>query len=455
VTSLGLGVAVALWVVWFALHAPGLSPGPGFVGPVTVGAWMVLAAAGARYWRAGPAEGALAGLLTALISLLALGSVLVVQPDPGAYAEGQAPLRPAAPLFGLGFLAAGAVIGGLGGLAGGRRGAVGPVSSSAPELNPWLGRIGAVVALSYVPLVLLGGMVTSTESGLAVRGWPDTFGANMFLYPISLMSQPRIFLEHSHRLFGTLAGMATIILWISALANPVSRRRFGAWTTLLLLAVVVQGVIGGQRVLLQNPYLGALHGAFGQVVLAFAAVLALWMSPAYAAVPRLEPGKIGLMRAVTSAALAVSLVQLLLGALFRHLRRGDNPGSMHVAWTHAGFALVVMTLAIIAGSMLIRFGKDRRDSLPRGLSSRLRAHGASVHGAVGIQFVLGWITLLAVMTGDSRGAVPTAEQLSDATPVPLVEAILATAHQANGALYLVLLSLAWAWTGRLRRAGRG
>jgi heme A synthase len=440
-------------VVWFSLHLPGLNLGPAVVGPITVGAWLVLAAVGARHWRARTVEGAVAGFLTALISLLALGSVLVDQPDPAAYGEAQAPFRPAAPLFGLGFLAAGVVIGAVGALAGGRRGAPRAAATDV-ALDPWPARIAAVVALSYVPLVLLGGVVTSTESGLAVRGWPDTFGANMFLYPISLMSQPRIYFEHSHRLFGTLAGLATIILWLSTLASPKVRGRFGVWATLLLLAVIVQGVVGGQRVLLGNPYLGALHGAFGQVVLAFAAVLALWMSPAYVGVPQLEPGKTRPMRTMASAALAVSIVQLLLGALFRHLRRGENPASMHVVWTHAAFSLVVVALAIIAGSMLIRFAKDRRDSLPGGLSPRLRMHGASIHGAVGIQFVLGWVTLLAVMTGEARGAVPTAEQLSDAAPVPLVEAILATAHQANGALYLVLLSLAWAWTGRLHRAAR-
>ena len=34
-------------------------------------------------------------------------------------------------------------------------------------------------------LILLGGLVTSTDSGLAVPDWPTTFGYNMFLYPLS------------------------------------------------------------------------------------------------------------------------------------------------------------------------------------------------------------------------------------------------------------------------------
>ena len=31
----------------------------------------------------------------------------------------------------------------------------------------------------------MGGLVTSTDSGLAVPDWPTTFGYNMFLYPLS------------------------------------------------------------------------------------------------------------------------------------------------------------------------------------------------------------------------------------------------------------------------------
>ena len=34
-------------------------------------------------------------------------------------------------------------------------------------------------------LISIGGIVTSTNSGMAVPDWPTTFGYNMFLYPLS------------------------------------------------------------------------------------------------------------------------------------------------------------------------------------------------------------------------------------------------------------------------------
>ena len=49
--------------------------------------------------------------------------------------------------------------------------------------NPWLQWMARITAGATFLLIILGGIVTSTESGLAVPDWPNTFGYNMFLYP--------------------------------------------------------------------------------------------------------------------------------------------------------------------------------------------------------------------------------------------------------------------------------
>ena len=61
------------------------------------------------------------------------------------------------------------------------------------------------VATAFVTFLLLavGGLVTSHEAGLAVVDWPNSYGTNMFLFPLSRMVGG-IFYEHSHRLIGTL-----------------------------------------------------------------------------------------------------------------------------------------------------------------------------------------------------------------------------------------------------------
>ena len=53
--------------------------------------------------------------------------------------------------------------------------------------SPWLHRIALLTAGATFLLIVIGGIVTSTESGLAVPDWPNTFGYNMFLYPLSEM----------------------------------------------------------------------------------------------------------------------------------------------------------------------------------------------------------------------------------------------------------------------------
>ena len=51
--------------------------------------------------------------------------------------------------------------------------------------RPWLYRLAVLTAVTTFILICMGGLVTSTDSGMAVPDWPTTFGYNMFLYPLS------------------------------------------------------------------------------------------------------------------------------------------------------------------------------------------------------------------------------------------------------------------------------
>lgn len=51
--------------------------------------------------------------------------------------------------------------------------------------RPWLHRLAVLTVVTTFILICMGGLVTSTNSGLAVPDWPTTFGYNMFLYPLS------------------------------------------------------------------------------------------------------------------------------------------------------------------------------------------------------------------------------------------------------------------------------
>ena len=116
--------------------------------------------------------------------------------------------------------------------------------------SPWLHRIALFTAGATFLLIVIGGIVTSTESGLAVPDWPNTFGYNMFLYPLSEMVGGILY-EHSHRLMGSIVGLLTIALFIMLILKD--SRRWIKWLGLVaFIAVSVQRALGGLRVLLDG-----------------------------------------------------------------------------------------------------------------------------------------------------------------------------------------------------------
>ena len=45
-------------------------------------------------------------------------------------------------------------------------------------------RIALLLTAVVFPLIWVGGLVTTTDAGMAVPDWPNTYGYNMFSYPI-------------------------------------------------------------------------------------------------------------------------------------------------------------------------------------------------------------------------------------------------------------------------------
>jgi heme a synthase len=132
----------------------------------------------------------------------------------------------------------------------------------------------AVVAAASVSLLICsGGLVTSHEAGMAVPDWPNTFGYNMFLFPISRWVGG-VFFEHTHRLIASTVGLLTVILCI-ALFVIESRRWVKTLGLIAAGAVIVQGILGGLRVTENDAVLGLFHGCLAQSFFALMATIAL------------------------------------------------------------------------------------------------------------------------------------------------------------------------------------
>ena len=190
------------------------------------------------------------------------------------------------------------------------------------EDNPWLHRFALLASLATLALIGLGGLVTSHGAGMAVPDWPTTYGYNMFLFPISQWVGG-IFYEHTHRLAGAAVGLLTIVLtvWLW-LKKP---RPWLRWLGIAALyGVVLQGVVGGLRVvLLKNP-IGILHAALAQLFLVLVCTIALltsrwWGRLEGSACVAATPG--GWRRLVLFTTILI-FGQLILGAAMRHQHAG-------------------------------------------------------------------------------------------------------------------------------------
>jgi cytochrome c oxidase assembly protein subunit 15 len=203
-------------------------------------------------------------------------------------------------------------------------------------------RLAVVTAAATLVLILFGGLVTNTGAALAVPDWPTTFGHNMFLYPWSQMVGG-IFYEHSHRLIGALVGLLTVILG-AALWRGGGRLR---WLGLAAVAaVIVQGLLGGLRVVLLQGTLAILHGCLAQAF--FGLLVAIALLTARTAPPSLR-GLSPSTRALTLATAALVYVQIVFGALLTHAGRID----LHLVGALGVFVLAPMVTA------RLRRGDDR------------------------------------------------------------------------------------------------
>jgi cytochrome c oxidase assembly protein subunit 15 len=220
--------------------------------------------------------------------------------------------------------------------------------------------LALVTAAVTLVLILFGGLVTNTGAALAVPDWPTTFGHNMFLYPWSQMVGG-IFYEHSHRLIGALVGLLTVALGV---ALWPSRLR---WLGVAAVAVVVlQGVLGGLRVVLLQANLAILHGCLAQAFFALIVAIASLSAGTPAPTPRALSSS---TRTLTIATAAVVYLQIVFGALLTHAGRID---------LHLAGALAVFVLAPVVTARLRRGGDPQAAWAARALLILL-----------GVQLVLG------------------------------------------------------------------
>ncbi|MBI3860824.1 MAG: COX15/CtaA family protein [Planctomycetia bacterium] len=208
---------------------------------------------------------------------------------------------------------------------------------TAPSPSPWLHRLAILTACVALFPILMGALVTTKDAGMAFSDWPSSDGHNMLAYPW-FSSVGAKFLEHGHRLAGMLIGIVSICL-----ATAAWRCERRAWARRMaygvLAAVIVQGILGGQRVLQDQRVLAFLHGSLAPLVMALMVSVAAVTSRRWSDAPNEGANRPtrGLQVLAVLTATCV-FVQYVLGALVRH--------QWIARYEHLGFAVLTALLVV-------------------------------------------------------------------------------------------------------------
>ena len=279
--------------------------------------------------------------------------------------------------------------------------------------SPWIHRIALLTAGATFLLVIIGGIVTSTESGLAVPDWPTSFGYNMFTYPLTeMVKDPQILYEHSHRLMGSLVGLFTIALFLMFLFKDT--RKWVKWLGFAaLIGVCIQGVLGGLRVTERNLDFAILHACLAQAFLALLCGICWFTSRDWydheQISNKIKTGTDKKLRRLSLITTLLIYVQLIFGAILRHT------GSRLDA--HLLFALLVAVHVFLLARRFLSLGEENKNIgqfLPLILL-----------GLLAVQLILGTGAFILKLTAIGE------------TASALLTDIVTTSHVAVGALMLV------------------
>ena len=308
--------------------------------------------------------------------------------------------------------------------------------------HKWLlHRFAAMTAFATLLLICVGGVVTSKEVGMSVPDWPTTYGYNMFLFPVSKWVGGILY-EHSHRLVASVVGFLTVILAVWLWCKEA--RRWMRWLGVAaVLAVVLQGVLGGLRVTQVKDELGIFHAALAQLFFVLVSAIALFSSRWWLNAGKLPNSTDG--RGLASLywmGTGLIFFQLVLGATMRHLHAGlaisDFPLAHHQIWP-----------AVDAAS-ITRYNQERIETIAINPITAFQVVLQMAHRITALLILtvvlwttgrtarrLGWKTPLTKLSMAWCGLILGQVALGAATIWTNKSADIATAHVAVGALSLM------------------
>lgn len=211
------------------------------------------------------------------------------------------------------------------------------------EAKLGLHRLAILLACLTVVLLVAGALVTSNEAGDSVPDWPLSFG-RWLIRSNNFVANVRY--EYSHRFIAGVVGLTTLILAVWAY---LGERR--SWMRKLglvaLIGVVAQAAIGGMRVWFPEykALIAVPHALVAQSFFAVVISIAVFTSRSWRSPHQVKPDDKGLpLRRLVGTTVLVVLIQLVLGAGFRHQAFGIIP---HIVGAVVATVLIATTVVAV------------------------------------------------------------------------------------------------------------
>lgn len=244
----------------------------------------------------------------------------------------------------------------------------------------WLRGLALASVAANVLIVVTGGAVRLTDSGLGCPTWPKCTDSS--LTPTKKYAIHGL-IEFSNRQLTFVLAIVAVATWLVALAL----RRERNLATIAALGVPAQAVLGGLTVLTHlNPWLVALHFLLSMAILAVTFAM-WWRLRGLAAVEPVPPAA----RWLTLIVVAVTAATLMLGTVVTgsgpHAGAEDTSGNVHrtglqvssVSQLHADAVMVLIGLTV--GLFTLVYALDATRTVRRAATALLVVELAQ--GAIG------------------------------------------------------------------------
>jgi len=139
--------------------------------------------------------------------------------------------------------------------------------------NPWLWRVLLVNLILEIGIVVTGGLVRLTGSGLGCPTWPQCVPGSFIPVPHQEQGFHKL-IEFGNRTLTSVVGIAALLVIVAIWRWAPNRRTLRRISVLPLLGVLLQAVLGGITVLTGlNPALVAAHFLASMVLVSLSAYL--------------------------------------------------------------------------------------------------------------------------------------------------------------------------------------